>query len=135
MVVSTRIKINVVVFLVAAAALATYGYLSVLHNPFKKETDIVAYFPSTAGLRDQFYVTNNGLVVGAVKSVQLAGDRVKVTMAIQPGQHIANNVQAQVVRANPLGEQAVDLVPPAGSPPSATFRTRPDAMPTRKSSS
>ena len=121
MVVSTRIKINVVVFLVAAAALATYGYLSVLHNPFKKETDIVAYFPSTAGLRDQFYVTNNGLVVGAVKSVQLAGDRVKVTMAIQPGQHIANNVQAQVVRANPLGEQAIDLIPPGGAPPSATL--------------
>jgi virulence factor Mce-like protein len=121
MVVSARIKINVVVFLVAAAALAAYGYVSVLHNPFKHDTDVVAYFPSTAGLRDQFYVTDNGLVVGAVKSVQLAGDRVKVTMAIQPGQHIANNVQAQVVRANPLGEQAVDLIPPPGAPPSTTL--------------
>jgi virulence factor Mce-like protein len=134
MVVSTRVKINVVVFLVAAVALAAYGYLSVLHNPFKHETDIVAYFPSTAGLRDQFYVTNNGLVVGAVKSVQLTGDRVKVTMAIQPGQHIANNVQAQVVRANPLGEQAVDLVPPAGSPPSATFVRDGAILPTAASS-
>ncbi|HEX6476114.1 MAG TPA: MCE family protein [Acidimicrobiales bacterium] len=120
MVVSTRIKINLVVFFVAAAALAAYGYISVLHNPFKHDTDVVAYFPSTAGLREQFYVTNNGLVVGAVKSVQLTGDRVKVTMAIQPGQHIANNVQAQVVRANPLGEQAVDLVPPPGAPSNAT---------------
>ncbi len=121
MVISTRIKINLVVFFVAAAALATYGYLSVLHNPFKHETDVVAYFPSTAGLRDQFYVTDNGLVVGAVKSVQLVGDRVKVTMAIQPGQQVANNVQAQIVRANPLGEQAVDLVPPPGAPPNATL--------------
>jgi virulence factor Mce-like protein len=121
MVVSARIKINVIVFLLAAAALAAYGYISVLHNPFKHDTDVVAYFPSTAGLRDQFYVTDNGLVVGAVKSVQLAGDRVKVTMAIQPGQHVPNNVQAQVVRANPLGEQAVDLLPPPGAPPSATF--------------
>ena len=115
MVISTRIKINLVVFFLAAAALTAYGYVSVLHNPFAHETDVVAYFPSTAGLRDQFYVTDNGLVVGAVKSVQLTGDRVKVTMAIQPGQHIANNVQAQVVRANPLGEQAVDLVAPPGA--------------------
>lgn len=119
MVVSARIKINVIVFLLAAAALAAYGYISVLHNPFKHDTDVIAYFPSTAGLRDQFYVTDNGLVVGAVKSVQLAGDRVKVTMAIQPGQHVPNNVQAQVVRANPLGEQAVDLVAPPGGPSNA----------------
>jgi virulence factor Mce-like protein len=121
MVVSARIKINVIVFLLAASALAAYGYISVLHNPFKHDTNLVAYFPSTSGLRDQFYVTDNGLVVGAVKSVQLDGDRVKVTMTIQPGQHVPNNVQAQVVRANPLGEQAVDLVPPPGAPPSATL--------------
>jgi virulence factor Mce-like protein len=130
MIVSTRIKINLVVFFVAAAALAAYGYVSVLHNPFKHDTDVIAYFPSTAGLRDQFYVTNNGLVIGAVKSVQLAGDRVKVTMAIQPGQHVANNVQAQVVRANPLGEQAVDLVPPPGAPANATFLRNGAIVPT-----
>lgn len=130
MVISARIKINLVVFFLAAAALATYGYLSVLHNPFKHETDVVAYFPSTAGLRDQFYVTDNGLVVGAVKSVQLAGDRVKVTMAIQPGQHLANNVQAQIVRANPLGEQAIDLVPPPGAPANAALLREGAIVPT-----
>jgi virulence factor Mce-like protein len=120
MIISTRVKINLVFFFLAAFGLSLYGYLSVLHNPFQHETDVVAYFPSTSGLRNQFYVTDNGLVVGAVKSIALAGDRVKVTMAIQPGQHIANNVQASVVRANPLGEQAVDLIPPPGASASAT---------------
>ncbi len=121
MVVSTRIKINVVVFLVAAVALATYGYLSVLHNPFKKETDIVAYFPSTAGLRDQFYVTNNGLVVGAVKSVQLAGDRVKVTMAIQPGQHDRQQRAGPGGAGQPPRRAGDRSHPPGGAPPSATL--------------
>ena len=112
--ISRRVLANLVAFVVVSFALVAYGFLSLLHNPFSSQTDIATIFPNTAGLRTGFTVSENGVVVGSVKSVSLDPSGVKVVMAIDHGKSIPGDVAANVVRANPLGEQAVDLVPQHG---------------------
>ncbi|MHB1488438.1 MAG: MCE family protein [Acidimicrobiales bacterium] len=125
--ISRRVITNLVAFFVVSFALVAYGILSLLHNPFDSQINIATLFPNTAGLRPGFTVSENGVVVGSVKSVSLDGSGVKVVMAIDHGKSIPGDVAADVVRANPLGEQAIDLVPQHGgtAPPLQTGATVP----------
>ncbi|MGH9300874.1 MAG: MCE family protein, partial [Acidimicrobiales bacterium] len=112
--ISRRVIANLVAVLVISVALIGYGVITLLHNPFVSEMNISTILPTTSGLRTGFTVSENGVVVGSVKSVNLDAHGVKVVMSINHGVSIPGDVAANVVRANPLGEQALDLVPQHG---------------------
>ena len=108
---SRRILINMVVFLLVSAGLVAYGILDLFGNPVAHRTRIATVVPASSGLVPRLTVTSNGMEVGRVTSVHLVPNGVRVDMSLNPGVTIPSNVTAKITRANPIGEQAVALVP------------------------
>ena len=109
--ITRRILINLVSFVVLSGALVAYGFLDLLGNPLSSATTVSTVLPSASGLSPNFIVTLDGVDVGSVKSVALAPDGAKVTMTLNPGTTVPNDVAARVTIANALGQQEVELVP------------------------
>ena len=114
--ITRRIAVNLVVFLVVSAALVAYGFVDLLGNPLRAQTTVSTVLPSASGLAPNFLVTLNGVDVGSVQSVSLVPGGAKVAMTLDPAAHVPGDVAARVVIANALGEQEVDLVPTAARP-------------------
>lgn len=112
--ITRRIFVNLVSFLVLSAALVAYGFLDLLGNPLANATTVSAVLPTASGLAPNFVVTLDGVAVGSVRSVTLAPGGARVTMSLDPGTHVPSDVAARINIANALGQQEVDLVP-AGS--------------------
>jgi virulence factor Mce-like protein len=114
--ISRRIIINLFVFFGLAALLIGYGAISLLGNPFSRGREISTVFPDASGLRPDFSASYNGVIIGVVKKIELTdGDRgVKVTIGLDKGVRVPGNVEARVIRASPVGEQRIDLVPREG---------------------
>ena len=108
--ITRRIAVNLVVFVLLSAALVVYGLVDLLGNPLKSQTTVSTILPTASGLAPNFLVTLNGVDVGAVQSVSLVPAGAKVTMTIDPTWHVPGDVAARVVIANALGEQEVELV-------------------------
>jgi virulence factor Mce-like protein len=113
-VITRRILINLVSFIVLSAVLVAYGFLDLLGNPLAGATTVSAVLPTASGLAPNFLVTLDGVDVGAVKSVSLASGGARVTMTLNPGTHVPSDVAAKIDIANALGQQEVDLVPTRG---------------------
>lgn len=109
--ITRRIAVNLVSFLVLSAALVAYGFLDLLGNPLANSTTVSAVLPTAAGLAPNFVVTLDGVAVGAVRSVTLAPGGARVAMTLNPGMHVPSDVAARIDIANALGQQEVDLVP------------------------
>src|SRR5579875_3708175 len=114
---SRRVLINLVLFLGVALALIAYGVVDLLGNPLAARTHISTVVPASAGLVPRLTVTSNGIEVGTVTGVKLVRDGVRVEMMLNPGVEVPDNVTAAIVRANPLGEQAVELRPKSAPAP------------------
>ena len=112
--ISRRTIINLGVFFGLSALLIVYGFVSLVHNPLASERRVLAVLPDTGGLKPGFTVTMRGVPVGAVRSLKLTQTGVLVTVGLQSGQTVPSDVAARVVRANPLGEQQLELVPEQG---------------------
>jgi virulence factor Mce-like protein len=110
-VITRRIFVNLISFVVLSAALVAYGFLDLLGNPLAGATTVSAVLPTASGLAPNFLVTLHGVDVGAVKSVSLAPGGARITMTLNPGTHVPSNVAARIDIANALGQQEVDLVP------------------------
>jgi virulence factor Mce-like protein len=113
-VITRRILVNLVSFIVLSAALVAYGFLDLLGNPLAGATTVSAVVPTAAGLAPNFLVTLDGVDVGAVRSVSLAPGGARITMTLNPGTHVPADVAAKINVANALGQQEVDLVPTRG---------------------
>lgn len=109
--ITRRILVNLIVFVLASAALVAYGFLDLLGNPLAATTTVYTVLPTAAGLAPNFIVTYEGVDVGQVSNVSLVPGGAKVTMVLQPGTHVPSDVAASVQIANALGQQEVDLVP------------------------
>ena len=117
--ISRRLVINLIAFFVVSFALVTYGVVNLLGNPLNNNTILTTEFPNASGLYPNFTVELNGVPVGSVASTALTAKGTKVTMTINPGISVPNDVQSSVQIANDLGEQVVNLVPRhGGSAPS-----------------
>ena len=132
--ISRRTIINLVVFFGLSSLLIVYGFASLVHNPLANERRVLAVLPDTGGLKPGFSVTMRGVPVGAVSSLKLIKPGVLVTVDLQSGQTVPADVAARVVRANPLGEQQLELVPEHGGtapplPDGATVPTAADPVP------
>ena len=109
--ISRRIVINLVVFALASVALVAYGFVDLLGNPLAATTTVYTVLPTASGLSQNFTVTYEGVDVGTVSKVSLVKAGAKVTMVLNPGTKVPNDVTASIAIANALGQQEVDLVP------------------------
>ncbi len=112
--ITRRLIINLIVFFGVSFALVAYGIVNLLGNPLQSPTMLTTTFPDASGLYAGFEVELNGVPVGTVSSTALTVHATKVTMSINPGTSVPNDVQASVQIANDLGEQVVNLVPQHG---------------------
>jgi virulence factor Mce-like protein len=112
--ISKRLVVNLIVFFAVSFALVAYGIVSLLGNPLASSTTLTTDLPSASGLYAGFEVELNGVPVGTVTSTALTHAGTEVSMTINPGTTVPNDVQASVQIANDLGEQVVDLVPTHG---------------------
>jgi virulence factor Mce-like protein len=115
-VISRRLVINLIVFFVVSFALVIYGVVNLLGNPLQSPTVLTTRFADASGLYSGFEVELNGVPVGIVSSTALTKNATKVTMRINPGTTVPDDVQSSVQIANDLGEQVVNLVPTRSGP-------------------
>jgi phospholipid/cholesterol/gamma-HCH transport system substrate-binding protein len=78
---------------------------------------VSADFVAGGGLYKNANVTYRGVAVGRVESVGLNPDGVTAEMRLNSGTPIPSNVTATVKSVSAIGEQYVDLVPPASPSP------------------
>ncbi|GAC1313739.1 MAG: hypothetical protein NVSMB12_05800 [Acidimicrobiales bacterium] len=119
-----RVIINLFVFFGLTLLLVAYGFFSLVSNPLKTPMRLYAYIDDTGGVRTGFTVALRGVPVGHVGALRLADakqpdgstvKKVKLTLSIDEGVSVPADSQVQVERANPLGEQQVDLLPAGGT--------------------
>lgn len=109
-----RLLVNFVAFGAVTALLVGYGLFNLLGNPFAEQRRISAVFPDATGLRPDFSVSMDGVVIGVVTSVELEGEGVRVEVALNEGVEVPSDVEGHIVRASPVGEQRVELTPTKG---------------------
>lgn len=109
-----RLIINLVTFFSVAVLVITYGVYNLFGNPFAEPVVLTTRMPETAGLRSGFSVTLDGVVVGTVRSVELAEDGVVIAFELDEGVEVPGDAQARIVRASAIGEQRIDLEPTEG---------------------
>jgi virulence factor Mce-like protein len=112
--INRRLIINLIVFFVVSFALVVYGIVNLLGNPLQSPTTLTTQFADASGLYPGFEVELNGVPVGTVTSTALTKTATRVTMRINPGTTVPDDVQSSVQIANDLGEQVVNLVPSRG---------------------
>jgi virulence factor Mce-like protein len=115
-VINRRLIVNLIAFFVVSFALVAYGIVNLLGNPLQSPTSLTTQFADASGLYSGFEVELNGVPVGTVTSTSLTKTATKVTMRIDPGTKVPDDVQSSVQIANDLGEQVVNLVPSHGGP-------------------
>ena len=74
---------------------------------------VTADFVAGGGLYKNANVTYRGVAVGRVDSVGLTSDGVNAVMRLNSGTTVPSNVTASVKSVSAIGEQYIDLVPPA----------------------
>jgi phospholipid/cholesterol/gamma-HCH transport system substrate-binding protein len=74
---------------------------------------VTADFVAGGGLYKNANVTYRGVAVGRVESVGLNPRGVDATMRLNSGTNVPSNVTASVKSVSAIGEQYIDLVPPA----------------------
>lgn len=82
---------------------------------------VQAEFKAGGGLYENANVTYRGVTIGRVESVGLSNDGVVADMRLNTDTPVPDNVTATVKSVSAVGEQYVDLVPPA-DPSSAVLR-------------
>jgi phospholipid/cholesterol/gamma-HCH transport system substrate-binding protein len=111
---------QLLVFGVISALVIGYALFGLLHVRFTdKPFPVTVQLANAGGIFDGAEVAYRGVAVGKVSSVELHTDGVTVTLAINSGTEVPDNAIAHVYDLSAVGEQYVDLEPPAH--PSSTF--------------
>ncbi|MDQ3963794.1 MAG: MCE family protein [Actinomycetota bacterium] len=102
---------------ILAIAVGTVFAFSIDKFPALKQAyDVQAEFKDAAGLKAENQVRVAGIKVGTVSNIELAGDRVLVTMEIDNGIQIPNDAFAEIKLATILGTKFVDIDAKGGAP-------------------
>jgi phospholipid/cholesterol/gamma-HCH transport system substrate-binding protein len=112
----TRIQLSIF----AVVTVVCVGAISIFYLHVPAAVGIGAYkvsadFVAGGGLYQNANVTYRGVTIGRVESVGLSNDGVVVDMRLNSGTPIPDNVTATVKSVSAVGEQYVDLVPPANA--------------------
>lgn len=106
---STRVLARIAVALIVlAAGIGVYSFLTREDDTY----DVVAYFPRAVSLYEQGSVQVLGLPAGRIADIEVVGDQVKVTMAIDDDIPIPTGVQAAIAPQSLIGERRIQLSPP-----------------------
>lgn len=113
------VRIQLVIF--AVLTVLAVGAISMffLHLPAKMgigSYKLNAEFATGGGIYPNANVTYRGVTVGRVESVGLNNDGVVANMRLNSNTAIPDNVTATVKSVSAVGEQYIDLVPPAAGP-------------------
>ncbi len=116
-------KIQLVIF--AVVTVLTVGAISIFYLRVPEAIGLSSYqvtanFETGGGLYQNANVTYRGVTVGQVESVGLSDRGVVAHMRLDSGTPVPENVTATVKSVSAIGEQYVDLVPPA-EPASSTL--------------
>ena len=102
--------------IVAIAIATTFAFFIDRIPALKQAYKVSAEFKDAAGIVSENQVRVAGIKVGAVESVELAGDRVVVTMEIDNGIEIPDDAFAEIKLATLLGTKFVDIEAKGGPP-------------------
>jgi phospholipid/cholesterol/gamma-HCH transport system substrate-binding protein len=118
----TRLQLSIfaIVTVLTVGAIAIF-YLHVPAVMGIGAYDVNANFVAGGGLYQNANVTYRGVTVGRVESVGLTNDGIVARMRLNSGTPVPENVTATVKSVSAVGEQYVDLVPPA-DPSRSTLR-------------
>lgn len=106
-----------IISILALAAGTTFAFSIDKFPALKRAYDIKAEFKDAAGIVAENQVRVAGIKVGTVGHVELAGDRVVVTMEIDNGIEIPDDAFAEIKLATLLGTKFVDIEAKGGGPP------------------
>lgn len=102
--------------IVAIAVATTFAFFIDRIPALKQAYKVSAEFKDAAGIVSENQVRVAGIKVGTVDSVELAGDRVLVTMEIDNGIEIPDDAFAEIKLATLLGTKFVDIEAKGGPP-------------------
>ncbi|VEG57936.1 virulence factor Mce family protein [Mycolicibacterium aurum] len=110
----TKIQLSIfaIVTVLTVGAISIF-YLRVPETLGIGSYEITANFAAGGGLYKNANVTYRGVTVGRVENVGLSDNGVVAQMRLQSGTPIPENVTATVKSVSAVGEQYIDLVPPA----------------------
>jgi phospholipid/cholesterol/gamma-HCH transport system substrate-binding protein len=127
-VISKRIVVNLLFFGTIGIALLVWAVTNVISvDAVDRPYTVTAEFDTSPGLSIRFEVTYLGQRIGSIRSVELEGDRVLVSMRIDRDVSLPSAVDAAVRRKSAVGEPYVDLFPTAGTDPTTGPRLAPGA--------
>ncbi|MBI5336660.1 phospholipid/cholesterol/gamma-HCH transport system substrate-binding protein [Mycobacterium sp. BK558] len=107
-----QLSIFAVVTVLTVGAISIF-YLRVPEAIGLNSYQVTANFTAAGGLYQNANVTYRGVTVGQVESVGLSDSGVVAHMRLDSGTPVPDNVTATVKSVSAVGEQYVDLVPPA----------------------
>jgi phospholipid/cholesterol/gamma-HCH transport system substrate-binding protein len=110
----TRLQLSIfaVVTVLCVGAMSAF-YLHVPSAVGIGSYNVTANFVAGGGLYENANVTYRGVTIGRVESVGLSNDGVVAHMRLNTDAPVPQNVTATVKSVSAVGEQYVDLVPPA----------------------
>jgi phospholipid/cholesterol/gamma-HCH transport system substrate-binding protein len=113
--ITKRIIVNLVVFLVLTTALTMFGIYHLLLQDTGGDR-ITADFTDTGGLAPRNDVTMRGVTVGSVDRVELTAKGARAYLTLNRGIEVPDGTKATIVRRSPLGDLVVELAPGDGEP-------------------
>lgn len=107
----TKVKINIVAFLVLALGLS-YAMATQVLSVLQDRYSVLATFPDAGGVFTNQEVTYRGITVGQVGKMTVVPDGVEIELLIDEGTKIPEeDVEARVMFKSAVGEQFVDILP------------------------
>jgi phospholipid/cholesterol/gamma-HCH transport system substrate-binding protein len=115
----SELKIGVLTIIAVAIAVLTIFLLTGSRGFFWQRYSLKTQFVSVAGLKPGSPVRVAGVEVGSVRSVDLVGDKVDVTIEVNKDmrQRITDRSTATLGSVSLLGESAVDITPASSGTP------------------
>ena len=105
-----------IISILAIAAATTFAFFIDRIPALKQAYEVKAEFKDAAGITAENQVRVAGIKVGTVESVELATDRVLITMEIDNGTEIPDDAFAEIKLATLLGTKFVDIEARGGAP-------------------
>ena len=104
----SRLRAQAAGLLVALLALSGCGIVGGGGDTY----EVVAYFPRAVSLYESGAVQVLGLPAGEVADIEVMGDRVKVTLAVDSDIPLPADVRAAIAPQSLIGERRIQLFPP-----------------------
>jgi len=107
-----RLEFGVGLFLIIGVICLGYLSISLGHlNIGKNRYEVIALFPTVAGLKDRAQVTMAGVTIGEVQSVRLKNDQAEVIMSVERDVKLEDDSIASIKTMGIIGDKYVSITP------------------------